>query len=89
MQITKSAKQSKTQNIPAYAYQGSIYFFHSNLQTQNIFKQNYEFNQARNGEMAFTELVKTPLGAIKSKILLLLSKIVYNFYSTLIKEGLY
>jgi hypothetical protein len=54
---------SPTQNIPPFAYSNSLYFFHSYSQVQDIYKQNYV---KPNGEIQLGDLIKTPLGAIKS-----------------------
>jgi len=54
---------SPTQNIPPFAYSNSFYFIHSYSQVQDIYKQNYA---NANGEIQLGELIKTPLGAIKS-----------------------
>lgn len=66
-QIPKSIQN--TQNIAAFAYSNSIYYFHSHSQTQDIYKQNYNLNKQTN-DVEFNQLIRTPLGAIKSKIYL-------------------
>lgn len=55
---------SPTQNIPPFAYSNSFYFFHSYSQVQDIYKQNYVNT---NGDIQLGDLIKAPLGAIKSK----------------------
>ena len=65
LQLPKSF-HIRTQNIPAFDYSQSIYFFHSQLPSQDIYKQNYVISNTNN-DIQFTELIKTPLGVIKSK----------------------
>ena len=64
LQVPKSF-QINTQNIPAFDFSEAIYFFHSQLPSQDIYKQKYEFVD---NDIQFNELIKTPIGAIKSKI---------------------
>ncbi len=64
-----SQKPFNTQNIPAFDYAQSIYFFHSQLPSQDVYKQKYI---SSNGDVQFTELIKTPIGAIKSKLFIIL-----------------
>jgi hypothetical protein len=67
IQIPKSLSIN-TQNIAPFSYQDSIYFFHSYSQAQDIYKQNFRYVKAEDGnDVQFGDLIKTPLGAIKSK----------------------
>jgi hypothetical protein len=68
---------SPTQNIPPFAYANSFYFFHSYAQVQDIYKQNYA---NANGELQLGDVIKTPLGAIKSIRVYLFSKIFSTFF---------
>lgn len=48
------------QHIPPFAYSNSIYYFHSSLQSQDIYKQNFDLNSGLN----LNSLIQTPPGAI-------------------------
>ena len=69
IQIPKSLNLN-TQNIPPFRYEKSIYFFHSYFQTQDIYKQNFRYVKTIDGnDVQFGDLIRTPLGALKSKYL--------------------
>ena len=77
---------SSTQNIPPYSYDNSIYYFHSSLQSQDIFKQNFLVDSKEN--VILNELITMPQGAILSKFSLNPSRASFktNFFLFLIKD---
>jgi len=58
---------SSTQNIPPYSYGNSVFYFHSSLQSQDVFKQNFLIDSKEN--VFLKELITTPQGAILSKLI--------------------
>jgi hypothetical protein len=81
---------SSTQNIPSFSYENSIYYFHSSLQSQDIFKQNFLVDSQEN--VILNELITMPQGAILSKFHLklffkpLTSEFKTNFFLFPIKD---
>ncbi len=68
LQITETF--SHTQNIPPFSYGNNIFYFHSSLQSQDIFKQNFVVDSKEN--IILSDLITTPQGAILSNLKILI-----------------
>ncbi len=79
LQITETF--SHTQNIPPFSYGNNIFYFHSSLQSQDIFKQNFVVDSKEN--IILNDLITTPQGAILSNLKILILVFIFKFTASI------